>query len=48
MGDISDMIFEGILCQYCGIYMGMDQDDDHPFVASGHIETCKDCLNKEF
>ena len=34
MGDIADMILEGILCEICGTFLG------DPI---GHPETCDDC-----
>ena len=37
MGDIADMILEGILCQCCGLYL---EDSDGPFP-----QYCEDCKN---
>lgn len=34
MGEITEMMLEGILCQECGVYM--DDDDDFP-------HSCEDC-----
>jgi hypothetical protein len=36
MGDIADMILEGILCEECGSYI----DDEEP----GHLRKCEDCM----
>lgn len=36
MGEISDMILEGILCQECGGFVGE---------ACGYPRTCDDCLS---
>lgn len=34
MGDVADMILEGILCEACGVYIGD---------AVGHPRLCEDC-----
>ncbi|GBG09475.1 hypothetical protein PAT3040_04121 [Paenibacillus agaridevorans] len=39
MGDIADMILEGILCKGCGSYI---DDGEEP----GHPRTCDDCENE--
>lgn len=36
MGQITEMILEGILCQCCGVYMDCDE-------APGYPVTCEDC-----
>ena len=41
MGEITEMILEGILCQICGVFMG--EDEDEPFEAPGYPVTCKEC-----
>lgn len=41
MGDISEMMMEGLLCQSCGVYMGDEDDDDYE--APGYPVTCEDC-----
>lgn len=40
MGEISEMILEGLLCQVCGSYM-----DD--FEEPGYPRTCEDCKERE-
>lgn len=34
MGDIAEMILEGILCEFCGVYLGEGQ---------GFPDNCKAC-----
>lgn len=41
MGEIADMILDGILCQVCG---GLMEDVEPGFNAPGHPRTCEDCL----
>lgn len=36
MGDIADMVVNGLLCQDCGVYM-----DD--FEEPGYPRSCEDC-----
>jgi len=36
MGDIADMVLDGVLCQYCGALM---EDEAGP----GYPRTCRDC-----
>ncbi len=51
MGDITDMILDGILCEVCGCVVDFDSDD----LASEYPRTCcesckeeQDKRNKEF
>lgn len=39
MGDIADMMLEGILCEQCGVYI-----DDRP---PGHPRLCRACARDE-
>lgn len=39
MGDIADMMIDGILCEQCGVYI----DDDPP----GHPRLCPSCAHEE-
>lgn len=39
MGEISDMILEGILCECCGVYL--DDYEEKPFP-----HYCSDCKNE--
>lgn len=36
MGDIADMVIEGILCESCGVYIEGD--------APGYPRSCSDCI----
>lgn len=38
MGEISEMMLEGILCQECGGYIDDGQADNYP-------RSCKDCIH---
>lgn len=40
MGEIAEMMIEGILCQFCGVYM----DDGE---APGYPRSCTDCAEDE-
>jgi hypothetical protein len=40
MGEIAEMIIDGILCQLCGTAMGYDE-------APGYPRTCDDCEQQE-
>lgn len=47
MGEIVDMILEGILCQQCGVYLGpggYEEDDD--FEGHGFPSFCEDCAEE--
>ena len=47
MGEIVEMMEEGILCQACGVSMlpeGVEPDDWEP---CGYFVSCKDCLKAE-
>jgi len=41
MGEITEMILDGTLCELCGVFMGDINDDD--FEAPGFTQTCKAC-----
>jgi len=36
MGEIAEMMLEGILCQYCGVYLDVEE-------GSGFPESCSSC-----
>jgi len=38
MGEIVEMILEGILCEHCGVYIGE---------PVGHVRYCEDCEEEE-
>lgn len=38
MGEISDMILEGVLCEICGCYLGE---------GNGYPEKCAECAGDE-
>lgn len=42
MGDIADMMIEGILCQRCGVLM--DDMTEEGAKAPGYPRDCADCL----
>lgn len=37
MGEYAEMVLEGLVCQYCGEYMGDDP---------GYPQTCNDCQHE--
>lgn len=39
MGEITEMVLEGILCEICGCYI-----DDEPV---GYPRHCEDCIDEE-
>lgn len=46
MGEVTEMMEEGILCQQCGVYLNIDQEyekDDAKFEGTGTWTTCKTC-----
>lgn len=43
MGDISEMMQEGILCQQCGTYIDPEEEGEH----QGVPRTCCDCEDEE-
>jgi hypothetical protein len=54
MGDVADMMLEGILCQQCGGLMDefclpddADPDKEHVAEAPGYPQTCADCKEYE-
>lgn len=54
MGEIAEMMLEGVLCQYCGVLMDdYCLPDDHPedkeppvIEAPGYPRTCADCAEE--
>jgi hypothetical protein len=42
MGEITEMILDGTLCQVCGVFMG-DPDSDAEFTPPDHPQTCAIC-----
>lgn len=36
MGEVSEMVLDGILCEVCGVYIDDDKDPGHP-------RKCEDC-----
>lgn len=38
MGEVVEMMLDGTLCQFCGVYIGMD---------SGIPESCRDCKSSK-
>lgn len=40
MGEIAEMMLEGILCQYCGVYLNVDEGCGFPM-------SCEDCADEE-
>ena len=44
MGDTSEMMQEGILCESCGIYL--DEDETHKgYEPNGVPQQCNDCTS---
>lgn len=43
MGEIAEMVLNGILCQICGQYI----DDDYTYGDPGYPRECKDCERRE-
>ena len=41
MGEIADMMLEGLLCECCGVYLG--PDDSEEFEPTGVPTPCEDC-----
>ena len=39
MGEVADMMREGVLCQECGVFLG----EDASYQAPGYPVTCNDC-----
>lgn len=48
MGEISEMVEMGILCQECGVYLNIDEEygDDQKFNGTGHFTTCSECFKQ--
>ena len=44
MGEISEMMQDGILCQICGVFMDDLQDGDE---APGYPRTCEGCTEDD-
>ena len=44
MGDVADMILEGILCEYCGVYI---EDGECELEADGYPRLCSNCQNEK-
>ena len=40
MGDITELILEGVLCQECG---GLMEDIEEDFGGPGYPQTCEEC-----
>ncbi|EJU85069.1 hypothetical protein WMU_01956 [Enterococcus faecalis EnGen0351] len=40
MGEIAEMILEGVLCAGCGVFLDVD--------GNGYPEYCEDCMDQEF
>ena len=38
MGDIADAVIEGMMCELCGVYLG---------IGPGYPRQCEDCQNEE-
>lgn len=49
MGDIADMMLEGVLCQVCGSYLGEIPEDGESevveLIPDGFPQTCESCQN---
>lgn len=46
MGDVTEMMEEGLLCQVCGVYLNIDNDfeeDDDKFKGTGTWTSCRGC-----
>jgi len=43
MGDIADMILDGTLCEWCGVYI---EEGEVPLEADGYPRKCADCLEE--
>lgn len=45
MGEIADMMIDGVLCQYCGVIMDdlIPDDSDELLEAPGYPRSCEDC-----
>jgi acetone carboxylase gamma subunit len=41
MGDAADMILEGIVCQFCGVFLNTSED------APGYPVTCDGCEDED-
>lgn len=41
MGEIAEMMLEGILCQICGVYLDEDESGE------GYPMTCESCQRQE-
>ena len=54
MGEIAEMMLEGVLCQYCGVLMedyclpdDYPEDKEPPVIeAPGYPRTCADCAEE--
>ena len=47
MGELSEMMLDGLLCQECGAYIGGTPDDPtggHPDAGNGYPVTCDECI----
>jgi hypothetical protein len=42
VGEITEMILDGTLCQICGVFMGAPDGNDD-FEPPGHPQTCAIC-----
>jgi len=48
MGEVSEMMLDGTLCQCCGVYMGLTPDthvieECETWESCGYPQTCEDC-----
>ena len=45
MGEISEMMLDGTLCQVCGVFLGPNPEDDdfESWAPCGYPMSCKDC-----
>jgi hypothetical protein len=52
VGEVTDLMLDGVLCQCCGVYMDdletkMIDGKEHVINLPGYPRTCKDCKKDE-